>query len=87
MGMTPSYHVFLAHGTTGFLLHLTKERQEMEEWEERTSQPQVAFLVGATSSVALGPIEQAHQGSAFCPLTCDPELVTCHLLLSLQPRR
>lgn len=59
----------------------------MGEWEERTSQPPVAFLVGATSSVALGPTEQAHQGSAFCPLTCDPELVILPPPLSLQPKR
>lgn len=55
--------------TAGFLLHLTKERQEMGGWEEERGQPQVALPVGSTFSVAPDPTGQAHQDSSFLPLT------------------
>lgn len=72
-GLTPSHCVSLDPRTAGFLLHLTKERQEMGGWEEERGQPQVAL------PVAPDPTGQARQDSSSLPRAPNH---SCRLLLS-----
>lgn len=44
--------------TPSFLLHLTKDKQEMGGWEDRGSQPQMAFPADSAAPIAPCPIGQ-----------------------------